>query len=184
MRGSIAIAVALAATMAAGGVRAQAFAPPPVVPVEIQGSEVGSSIEVIIQGREFQCGQKCALTLPPGAYNLRVTDADGNLSRENLYVRAPTRAIVTPANRSARITGIVLMTAAVVGAAIGAFGFFAIGRTDDRCTFLSDCDQKTGRWMYASAIGAGAAVVFGFTGFHLWDQNRTAGIKLVPLEDR
>ena len=175
--------------MTGGDVRAQAFAPQPVappqaVPVQIVAAEPNSSIVVLLQRDEYECGRGCALTLAPGAYNLRVTDADGNLSRENLYVSAPTRATVTPASRSARITGIVLMTAAAVGAAIGVFGFFAIGRNDDRCTFLSDCEAKTGRWMYVSAIGAGVAVAFGFTGFHLWDQNKTAGIKLAPLEDR
>src|SRR4051812_17642826 len=117
-RGSsaLAVAVAIASLVTAGSARGQGFAPPPVVPVEIEGSEPGSSIEVLIESDEFLCGQRCALKLAPGAYNLRVTDADGNLSRENLYVRGPVRATVTPANRGARITGIVFMGVALLGA--------------------------------------------------------------------
>jgi hypothetical protein len=188
-RGSIALAVAIASLVTAGSARAQAFAPPPVVPVEIEGSESGSSIEVLIQGDEFLCGRRCALSLVPGAYNLRVTDAAGHLSRENLYVRGPVRATVTPANRAARITGIVFMGVALVGAAAGALGAFRtseirMNSCDPYALEGAACEGKTAPWLYTSAIGLGAAVAFGFTGFHLWDQNKTAGIELAPLDAR
>ena len=194
-----ATALALAATLTAGGARAQPFAPqgypppayaaPPVVPVQIEGAEPNSSIVVLIQGGEYQCGQRCALSLAPGAYNLRVTDAEGNLSRENLYVQAPTRAVVTPANRTARIVGLSLMGAAVAGAFLGAIGLVKASGIQSRacdpyfpepnCEAMAD--EKAGPWLYASAIGLGAALAFGFTGFYLWDQNTTAGIQLAPL---
>src|SRR6185503_10639648 len=104
-RGSIAIAVGLAASLAAGPVRAQVFAPQPAYPVQIEGGEPDSSIVVRIGGGEYPCGQRCTLSLAPGAYNLRITDAGGNTSSENMYVQMPTRATVTTANRTARIVG-------------------------------------------------------------------------------
>src|SRR6188768_785979 len=159
-RGSIAIAVAIASLVTAGPARAQAFAPPLAVPVEIEGSEPGSSIEVLIQGDEFLCGRRCALNLAPGAYNLRVSDAGGNLSRENLYVRGPVHATVTPANRAARITGIVFMGVALVGAAAGALGAFRaseirMNSCDPYATEGAACESKTAPWLYTSAIGFG-----------------------------
>ena len=188
-RRSIAIAVALTSLTNAGPAHAQAFAQPPVVPVEIEGSEPGSSIEVLIQGDEFLCGRRCALSLAPGAYNLRVTDAGGHLSRENLYVRGPVRATVTPANRGARIAGIVFMGVALVGAAVGALGAVRVsGIRMNSCDPYfpegAECEAKTAPWLYASAIGFGAAVAFGFTGFYMWDLNKTAGIDLAPLDGR
>jgi hypothetical protein len=184
--GSTVVAVAVASVAAAGPARAQAGAPGPVFPVEIEGREAGSSIVLSVQGNPVECGERCALTLAPGAYNLRVTDADGHLSSENLYVRMPVRATVTPANRAARITGIVLMGAAVVGAVVGGLGFLTAERIHSgrACGVSSTCDQETAPYLYMSAFGLGAAVVFGFTGFYLWDRNKTAGIELAPLGPR
>jgi hypothetical protein len=186
-RGSIAIGVALAVLAGAGPAGAQFYAPPPppVVPVQIVGADANTSIEVLIQGEPVECGQRCSLSLVPGAYNLRVTDADGNLSRENLFVRGPVRATVTPANRSARIAGIVMMGVALVGAGVGAFGAVRASAIRDRaCRNYPpepNCDEAGAPWLYASAIGFGAALVFGFTGFYMWDQNKTASIDLAPL---
>jgi hypothetical protein len=182
---SVVLGAAWAGARPAG---AQVYAPPPPpgVPVQIVGAEPDTSIVVLIQGDELECGQRCALTLVPGAYNLRVTDADGNLSRENLFVRGPVRATVTPANRSARIAGIVMMGVALVGAGVGALGAVrASAIRQHACQGYPpepNCEEAGAPWLYASAIGFGAALVFGFTGFYMWDQNKTAGIDLAPLQ--
>ena len=88
-----------------------------------------------------------------------------------------------------RRPGIVFMGVALLGAAVGALGTVrASGIRMNSCDPYAPegaaCEAKTAPWLYASVIGIGAAVAFGFTGFYLWDLNKTAGVALAPLDGR
>jgi len=171
-KGSIAIVVAIGVIAISGRARAQAFAPPPMLPVEIGAAEGAAFIQVQGPGGPIECGTHCSVELPHGRYRLVVRDTENHLSTQYLFVEQSSRFTVAPANRGARIGGIVLMGTGIAAAAVGGLVLWitAIGHT------LGDCVEPCNRdWphaqLYGGAITLAAGAAVAVTGLVIWRSN-------------
>jgi hypothetical protein len=173
----LSIAVAIAATASGGVARAQAVEAAPAIPVEIGAGEGARDIQLHGTGGAIACGTHCSLALPQGRYRLLVTDTGGHLSNQWLPVQQSSRLIVTPANRGARIAGIVTMGAGLGAAAVGGFLLWAtlIGRTGD-CFEACNDDWPRGQ-LYGGAITLAAGAAVAVTGLLIWRRNVHAVVR-------
>jgi len=173
----LSIAVAIAATATGGVARAQAVGAAPAIPVEIDAGEGARQIQLFGPGGAIACGTHCSLALPQGRYRLLVMDTGGHLSNQWLPVQQSSRLIVTPANRGARIAGIVTMGVGISAAAVGGFLLWAtlISRTG-YCSAPCNDDWPRGQ-LYGGAITLAAGSAVTVTGLLIWRRNVHAVVR-------
>jgi hypothetical protein len=178
---SIAVAVAIGVIGISGRAHAQPMEAPPMLPVEIGGAEGVAFIQVQGPGGPVDCGTHCSVELPQGRYRLTVRDTDHHLSNQWLSVAQSRRFTVAPANRRARIGGIVLMGTGIAAAAAGGLVLWItfIGHT------LADCEVNCSRdWprgqLYGGAFARGAGAAVAITGLLIWLSNMHAVIDEAP----
>lgn len=144
-------------------------------PLEISAGEGARHIQLYGPAGAIACGTHCSLALPQGRYRLLVLDTGGHLSNRWLPVQQSSRLIVTPANRGARIAGIVTMGVGIGVAAVGGFLLWAtlISRTGD-C--FDACDWPRGQ-LYGGAITLAAGAAVAVTGLLIWTRNVHAVVR-------
>jgi hypothetical protein len=192
-KGSIAFAVAIGVIAISGRARAQAMAPPPALPIEIGGAEGAAFIQLQGPGGPIECGTHCSVELPHGRYRLIVRDTENHLSTQYLSVEQSSRFTVAPANRGARIGGIVLMGTGIAAAAVGGLVLWItfIGHTLADCAGDCSDDWPHGQ-LYGGAITLAAGAAVAVTGLVIWRSNvhavvdqttpgASAGLRLAPI---
>ncbi len=180
---SIAILIAPAALATAGRARAQALGPPPTFPVTISAAQPGTTIQLSGPTGPIACGERCTLQLLQAEYRLVVTDGEGLVSTQKLYVRMPTSAVVTPRDNGSRKLGLGVMVVGLASALVGSVVLLAILGQKFIETISRDCagpcmdgDVATSTWIVMGVtLGAGAAVAM--TGLGIWHKNLHATVR-------
>jgi hypothetical protein len=168
----MAVAIAIAAIAPAGAAHAQAAPATAAVPVEIGAGEGAIHIELQGPTGPIACRTGCSVELTQGRYRLLVLDPGGHASTQWLPVSHAARLTVTPANRGARIAGIVTMGAGIGVAAVGAFILWAtaIGHVYADCFGECNDDWPRGQ-LYGGAITLTAGAALAVTGLVIWRRN-------------